>query len=324
MVWRYENDQCTAEEKAFVEEWYQSLDQFAPGLVSEEQRMIMKEAGLLASRQWTSADVPVAKVAPVRKWWIAVAAAAIVIILLVVVIWVPQKNTEGSLTRLENSLASVKILSLEDGTVVRLDSGAVLEYRAFAHQPIRKVVLKGSAFFEVAHDSTRPFWVYSENLVTRVLGTSFKINSTAGQSSVAVRSGKVAVYKARGQEDVTDDTAIAVLTPNQQVLFNKQLRAAQPSIVSHPEVLTTQDRNGPLNMVFNESPFSEVIDRLSKMYGIEIEVEKSAVLSCPFTGDISDNKISLFDKLGLVCQTINAQFELKETHVYIKGKGCLR
>ena len=57
--------------------------------------------------------------------------------------------------------------------------------------------LEGNAFFDVAKDAHRPFYVYSGDIVVRVLGTSFKvaIDKESGDITVLVTTGKVAVTK---------------------------------------------------------------------------------------------------------------------------------
>src|SRR5690606_31599960 len=48
----------------------------------------------------------------------------------------------------------------------------------------RKVELTGEAFFDVRKNPHRPFIVLSNRLITKVLGTKFKVNSSAAKGIV--------------------------------------------------------------------------------------------------------------------------------------------
>ena len=65
---------------------------------------------------------------------------------------------------------------LPDGSRVWLNARSSLIYpnKFLTGQP-RKVKLNGEAYFEVAHDKSRPFIVETEKVQTRVLGTSFNV-----------------------------------------------------------------------------------------------------------------------------------------------------
>lgn len=86
---------------------------------------------------------------------------------------------------------------LEDGTVITLQPKSKLIFPDHFATDIREVKLEGEAFFQVARNTHRPFYVYHQNLVTHVLGTSFNVKSFRNNSfiEVAVRTGRVEVYE---------------------------------------------------------------------------------------------------------------------------------
>src|SRR5690625_6727137 len=67
----------------------------------------------------------------------------------------------------------------------------------------REVILEGEAFFDVVPDPDKPFIVHSENLRTKVLGTSFNIRAFEDEQDIkiTVATGKVAVGQANLQEN---------------------------------------------------------------------------------------------------------------------------
>jgi len=90
-----------------------------------------------------------------------------------------------------------QVVYLVDGSRITLQPGSRIQHIGFLQKDKREVYLEGNAFFEVAKDAARPFFVYSNNLVVHVLGTSFSVttNRANGDMTVLVRTGKVAISK---------------------------------------------------------------------------------------------------------------------------------
>jgi len=81
-------------------------------------------------------------------------------------------------------------LSLDDGSVVDLAGDTWVRVRQTPHR--RQVeLLRGEAFFAVAHDAGRPFEVLTRDSRVRVVGTRFDVNLTAGRTELAVEQGRV-------------------------------------------------------------------------------------------------------------------------------------
>lgn len=88
--------------------------------------------------------------------------------------------------------AELRQIRLEDGTSVTLGADSALDV-AFEPDSRRVRLLSGVAFFDVTRDETRPFVVEANGSQTRVLGTSFEVGSSGGETVVAVASGQVRV-----------------------------------------------------------------------------------------------------------------------------------
>ena len=97
---------------------------------------------------------------------------------------------------------------LADGTRVMLNAETRLWFPEAFGDGERRVFLEGEAYFEVAKERERPFWVDFREGTVRVLGTQFNVKAYGGEEAVATLvHGKVEV--ARGQEAV-------VLQPGEQ------------------------------------------------------------------------------------------------------------
>lgn len=66
---------------------------------------------------------------------------------------------------------------LSDGTRVWLNAATELKYPVAFNTKERGVYLKGEAYFEVAPDKNRPFYVETDEVKVRVLGTAFNVNT---------------------------------------------------------------------------------------------------------------------------------------------------
>jgi len=156
-------------------------------------------------------------------------------------------------------------LSLADGTEIWLNSGSKLTYpKTFTGQR-RAVTLEGEAYFQVAHDASRPFLIRSERVVTRVLGTSFNIKAYKEDRSirVAVLTGKVRVSMPtpKGMDSVA-------LTAHELVTFNKAKQTIRVGDVANTAHLISW-REGRLH--YDEVPLRSVIADLQRKYDVEIE-----------------------------------------------------
>jgi transmembrane sensor len=117
----------------------------------------------------------------------AIAAAILVFLLPLVLIRVQADHLTGT--------AEIRTFTLEDGSRVTLgaDSAIAVDYGAGQR---RIDLLRGEAFFEVAHDPTRPFRVATGELESVALGTQFDVHRSKEGITVAVAEGSVGIATA--------------------------------------------------------------------------------------------------------------------------------
>lgn len=127
-------------------------------------------------------------------------------------------------------------VNLEDGSVIWLGKNSRLSYPIHFEKEKRTVFLSGEASFDIAKDHRRPFYVYANEVVTKVLGTSFRIRAFKGdkQVSVKVSSGRVSVFQQK-KVNVTDpETKGIILLPNQQVTYSRETENFNRKLVEAP------------------------------------------------------------------------------------------
>jgi transmembrane sensor len=284
-------------------------------------------------------ETPVVELKPIKQksfsHWVWRIAAAAVVLGFVATMWLFLDKSTTFLNKLSHETAATSMkeiinhnidpmsVALEDGSKIILKSGSKIRLPEHFAANERVVFLTGEAFFDIAKNPERPFFVHAKDIVTRVLGTSFWVKYTEGSKyvDVEVMTGKVTVYKTKTATQNTTESDGVVLTPNIKVTYFVEDKHFVTGIVEKPILLTapTTALSSP-QFYFNETPLSEAINQLEKGYGIQIVLANDALNSCPLTADLT--KQPLYTKMDLICATLNASYEVKGTSILISGKGC--
>jgi len=209
-------------------------------------------------------------------------------------------------------------VSLPDGSEIELMPGAAVSYApVFIQNHKREVYLSGDAFFEVQKDKANPFFVYANDLVTRVVGTSFTIKSSAERVEVIVRTGKVAVMQAKDLGDENSRIEM-LLTPNQQAVFTAEKPVLARSITENPVAIAHPVAKP--DFTFDNQSVGEAFKLLQETYGIPILYDSARLENCYLRVALRDEPF--FDKLGIICSTIEASYQVTDGQVVITGQGC--
>lgn len=226
-----------------------------------------------------------------------------------------------------NDSDTVQQIVLSDLSTVDVYPNSTIHYPKTFVENERTVFLKGKAFFVISTDSIHPFIVYSESLKTRVLGTSFMINSDSqkGLEEVEVSTGKVQIMEYLSEPKVSEGVIKSVvLMPNQKGVYLQKERNLNKTLVNVPKPLINNEKPSSSRSedVFNydQANLSNVFKDLELSYGVNIVLENSIMANCTFTGSLTDS--NLFTKLKIICLATQSTYEVVGTDVIIKGKGC--
>ncbi len=210
-------------------------------------------------------------------------------------------------------------LVLQDGSRVLLDTASTIQVSDDFGQNKREVFLTGSAEFDVVRNPQKPFLVHTGELVTKVLGTSFQIRAYTGDTDVhvAVKTGKVTVYKNKK----TPFNALSeemILTPNQQAVYVKSDHTLIKTIVRDP--IQVHKPVKFQNFEYNEAPIPQVLTDLEEVYGVKIFFDEQVINDCNLTARLTNEP--LFEKLTMICETIQASYEVIDGQIVISGGRC--
>ncbi len=215
-------------------------------------------------------------------------------------------------------------IRLSDGSSVMLEDQSVLKYRQdYRSDTAREVHLVGEAFFDISKNPQQPFLVYTNEIVTKVLGTSFRVKAYDNEKDivVSVKEGKVSVFSSKESQKVADaNTNVngVILTPNQQVVYLRKEDSFNKTLVIAPEIITVKAHQ--YNFKFDNTPVHEVFSILEESYGVEILFDEEVMKNCFITVPLG--KETLYEKLKIICRTIGASYELIDAKIVVSSKGC--
>ncbi|RRA97739.1 FecR family protein [Larkinella rosea] len=219
-----------------------------------------------------------------------------------------------------NQSNKAMLVSLSDGSVVVLRPNSRIQFPPVFSTNKREVHLSGEAFFEVAHNPTRPFYVFANEVVTKVLGTSFSVRAYQNERdvSVKVRTGRVAVYAQTSQPNRPTESNAVVLKAHQQVAYwRNKARLAKASLIKP----TKEDADAVFRRFqFEDTPLPAVLEKLSMAYGVEIMYDKNLLKDCPLTARFSDQ--SLYEMLQFICTALDGSYTVEEGIITMDLKGC--
>lgn len=237
---------------------------------------------------------------------------------------VPVQEAETSLVKKTNTSKVSMMIELADKSRVLLFPRSTIQYKREFLGERREVFLEGEAFFEVSKDHEHPFFVYANDLVTKVLGTSFRVKAFNGSRRVMVevKTGRVSVFAKsdpnRNEKTANRELEGVVLSPNQKIIFNGDHSRMVKTLVEEPEIVIPKAQIP--EFIFEDVAVNEVFDSIAKAYGIDILYDEDLLRGCPLTA-ILENQ-TLHDKLTIICKAIEASYEILDGQIVIHSKGC--
>lgn len=234
-----------------------------------------------------------------------------------------DENSEGLVEQTNNS-DKPQIITLSDGSSVLLQPNSKLSYPKIFTGNERKVYLSGEGFFEISKNPKKPFFVYANEIVTKVVGTSFRVRAYSDQPDVEVlvRTGKVRV-KSNDLVAKSDQEEV-ILLPNQALRFQRSnLIFNKITNITQDETLVRSVGNiEQLSFEFTDIPVSQIFQTIEQAYLVEIDYPKNKLKDCHLTTSLSDQP--LMEKLKIVCNSIgnNTSFEMNGNQIIIISDGC--
>ena len=198
-------------------------------------------------------------------------------------------------------------VTLQDGSVVQLNSASELRYPVqFAGQE-RRVFLSGEAYFEVAKDARHPFVVEVGHAEIEVLGTSFNVYSYLEEqkTEATLVEGKVRFF-AGGQE--------VTLSPGEQGVWDTAGHLDKREVDVYPYIAWKDGK-----FVFRKRTLEEVMRIVSRWYNVNVVFEDAVSKQVAFSGNI--RRYDDFSQVvGMLEMTGGLEFKIEGKTIYIAAK----
>lgn len=204
--------------------------------------------------------------APKKRFLIPfiIAAAAAVAALVILFPGTNPGPEREHLTSFANTSSVMKMVTLKDMSRICLKPGSTIRFDVAGLSDRRVLELDGEAYFDVAKDSLRPFWVKTKDVHLKVLGTSFAVRSRKGvqDSEIVLETGSVLLCSPGG-------TSLVRLIPNQKAVYSSATKdlsvttvPAMPYVVHHYNMVT-----------MSHATITEIVSRIERSFKVKIHID---------------------------------------------------
>lgn len=309
LIIKYKNGLCTEDEIQLLFQWideegigktdYLFEDHAAENTLKEEVRANIKQ------RLFTVKSTPVFYK---MQFWLKIAAVLLVIgTISILIIQNVNKNEAEVYTTIYNPPGHVKTVILPDGSKAFLNAATTIRFQhGFSHKT-RKVILTGEAYFEVVHNPEKPFVVFTRNIRTQVLGTSFDVKAYHNDSNIkiGVISGKVGVMLNRSS---------LMLTPDQTASYNAKtgkLLKSQLEDASSLKMWTSGQ------LIFRNETMDDISRILTRRYDVSIIIQNEQVRKEILNARFDKNE-SLENVISVLCAYVGARYKYEGNKYFIR------
>lgn len=113
-----------------------------------------------------------------------------------------------------------------------------------------------------------------------------------------------------------------IVTPNQQAVFNPESKVLQATLVQNPVTLSQgEETEQPKSKeVFDEEPISNILQKIEKIYGVEIQYDDAVLRNCRITTAFLNE--GLYERLDILSKAIGGTYSVDGTQIKFQSKGC--
>jgi len=193
------------------------------------------------------------------------------------------------------------VVTLPDGSTVKMNANTKIEYPLSFSAKIRKVKLSGEAFFEVTRDTLHPFIIETENASVEVLGTSFNVSAypNAAVVEVNVKTGRVKLTQHISGSSVHKS---ALLPAGVRGWVNIKAGSIGQDMILSPNYSAWITKE----IIFQRTPLAQAFGVLENTYHVKIKMENPEIGKIPYTANFYPNQ-----KLDYIIEVIARTHKLK-------------
>lgn len=200
-------------------------------------------------------------------------------------------------------------LTLADGSQVWLNSASKLVFPASFSNTSREVELTGEAYFDIAKDPQKPFFVHTRNQTIQVTGTRFNVSGYEDDSKTITTlvEGQVIVNKPE------DNHQKVTLAPGQQAIIKSEKAEIKVAQANIEEALSW--KNGWF--VFENMTLKDILKKASRWYEIDIKFDE--IPHTRYSGAVPMD-VNLSRMLDILERTGDVSFEINNKTLTVSKK----
>ncbi len=241
-----------------------------------------------------------------------------------------QPSIKIAYTKIFVSRGQRKMIILNDGTKVWINSESKFTYPAEFKGKERKVYLEGEAYFDVAHDNNKPFSVITSEIRVNVVGTAFNVKSYPDDNEIETTLERGIINIQRLNDFTIEGKKEIFLKPNQKYIFLKsrtsvkveqpekgsevlkrhsleRIQSIKPGIeqVSETDIFTGWRDN---KLSFKNDRLDNIKKKMERWYNIKIGIRDPRLSSKRLSGTFVNE--SLMDALKALGLASNIKFTM--------------
>ncbi len=281
---RMSADDVTADDRARFEAWRRahSCNESAYAELTATWKELVR-SGPLVRAVYFGQVMNAASVRPARaRRWLAAAVAATIGAIALGVAWNLYQQKEA--TRFQTAIGEQAAVALPDGSSFDLNTNSRIEVDY--SQRSRVIHLeRGEAYFKVAHDTQRPFWVHAGDRWVRAVGTAFNVYLRPAGVEVTVSEGTVNVVNAAADESPPSDAAstksAAAVTAGQQADAHGRADVIHALDAAQLTRLLAWRKS---SLYFQDEPLGTVVNELMRYSTLKIDIADDSLRQLPVGG----------------------------------------
>ena len=306
LLYKYFKGTTSEEEERLILDWVDASPENRKAF--QKERMLYDIALFTDEKQMNRKDRK-ARIIPMLRWSARIAAVVIVAISFGFLFKNYQYEKSACQQTITVPAGQRAQITLADGTKVWLNSKSTLTYASNFGRKERNVELDGEAYFEVTQEQGRPFYVESELLTVKVLGTVFDVKVYEEDTRVytTLVSGSVEVTDRQGEK--------RKIVPGEQ--FSLDTKTGQSTVTTVDVEIATAWKEGIF--YFKDEPLEEIMKILARWYNLDIFYAGEQMKQTVYSGKMK-MYVSVEDILRKFEKSGDLHFELKGKALTVYGK----
>lgn len=192
---------------------------------------------------------------------------------------------------------------LPDGTKVWLNAASSITYPVEFTGNDRQVKLNGEAYFEVAKNKAKPFYVNINNVKVRILGTHFNISAYSDDNIITTTL-------LEGSVNITKNNSSSLLKPGQQAVIGSGSDKINVSEANIEDAIAW--KNG--YFIFSDENVTQIMKKVSRWYDVDVE----------YHGNLNDQRFGgTYYQSKSITELLQHLAAISKVHFTIQGRRVI-